>query len=68
MAKIPKDERVWVTYKNKRGEVRYLITSKQARDVYFLYEQIDGDLKRLWKSPSPEALLEKFEVMKHIPD
>ena len=68
MAKLPKDERVWVSYKNKKGIVRFLITSKPARDSYTLYEMIDGDLKRISKSPSPGDLVEKFDVMKRISD
>lgn len=68
MAKLPKDERVWVSYKNSKGIVRFLITSKPTRDSYTLYEVVDGDPKRISKSPSPGTLIEKFDVMKRIPD
>lgn len=66
VAKLPKDERVWVSYKNKKGVTRFLITSKPTRDAYTLYEIIDGDPKRMGKSPSPGDLVEKFDVMKRV--
>lgn len=68
MAKLQKDERVWVSYKDKRGAVRFLITSRPARDSYTLYEIVDGEPNRVGKSPSPGDLIEKFDVMKRIAD
>jgi len=35
--KYPKDEIIWVTKLNEEGIIEYIITSKQARDMYFLY-------------------------------
>ena len=34
---IPKTERIWVERTTEKGEV-YYITSKEARDYYFLYK------------------------------
>ncbi len=64
--KIPKDERVWVSYYSTGGETRFVITSKPSRETYFLYE-ISGDFaKKLGKSISPAELAEKFGVMKKL--
>ena len=42
------------------------MTSKEARDYYFLYELVDGKLKKLGKARSPKELEEKFDVEKRI--
>ena len=40
-----------------------ILTSKPARDFYFLYEVLeDGSLKKLGKARSPTELEEKFDV------
>lgn len=64
--KMPKDERVWVSYRDSGGEPVFLITSKPTRETYFLYEVTPDGLKRLGKSDSPEELAEKFGVYERI--
>ena len=60
---IPKGERLWVSYFNGRGELAFILTSKEARDFYFLYEVSEGHtLKKLGKSRSPTELERKFSV------
>jgi hypothetical protein len=60
--KYPKGETVWVGYYTTKQEVRFIMTSKEDRSVYFLYEFTDGQFKKLGKSKSPVELEEKFDV------
>ncbi len=62
--KYPKGERVWVGCYNQTNELKFIITSKEARDFYFLYELVDGEFRKLGRSRSPKELEEKFEVDK----
>lgn len=55
MLKYPKGETVWVTFLAK-GKPAFIITSKQTRELYYLYK-IEGDkLVKIEKSASPETL------------
>ena len=59
----PKGETVWVGYYNKSGECIFILTSKPARDFYFLYEvNSDGSIKKLGKAKEPPELERKFNV------
>lgn len=59
----PKGEIVWVGYYNKDGECLFILTSKPARDFYFLYEvSQDGSVKKLGKAKTPPELEKKFDV------
>ena len=61
--KYPKGEIVWTSYLSSSGILLYMITSKPARDYYFLYEvSCDGNLKKLGRAKSPTELEEKFEI------
>lgn len=44
----------------------YIMTSKEARDYYFLYEVVDGKFKKLGRAKSPKELEERFEVGKRM--
>lgn len=69
MPELPKTERVWVTYFDADSNPRFIITSKAARDQYFLYRiEEDGKLKKLGKSASPEELTETYNVLDAIND
>lgn len=58
----PKGETVWIEY-TRGGVPVFWITSKPARDFYFLYEILpDGKPKRLGKARSPRELEERFSV------
>lgn len=59
---LPKDERVWVSYCAPGGAVRYLITSRPARDRYFLWEKTEGGYIRLGKADSPGELAETYSL------
>ena len=61
-----KGERVLVSYYNTDHELVFILTSKQPRDYYFLYELVNGKLKRLGRAKSPTELEEKFEVNQRL--
>lgn len=51
---------MWLAHYDAKHELRYIITSKAARDFYFLYELRDGKFVKLGKDKSPLALEKKF--------
>lgn len=62
---IPKNEIVWRRYYDTDGKLRYITTSKQTRDFYFLYEVSEsGETKKLGKGTNPPELEEKFNLDK----
>ena len=58
----PKGERVWVGYYTKDHNLIFIMTSKESRDFYYLYELVDGSFKKLGRAKSPQELEERFEV------
>lgn len=64
--KYPKGERVWVGYYNAEHELCFILTSKESREFYFLYELVDGEFKKLGKARTPKELEDKFEVSKRM--
>lgn len=65
--KIPRGETAWVNYKDKDGRVMFVLTSKAARDFYFMYRVCeDGSLTKLGKSKSPPDLEQKYKVNEQI--
>ena len=64
--KYPKDEKIWVSYNNSNGELRYIITSKQTRDFYFLYELADGVFKKIGKAKTPTFLENKYKFKEKL--
>lgn len=64
--KYPKGERVWVGYYNQAHELNFIITSRETRDYYFLYELVDGEFRKLGRSKSPKELEEKYDVNKKL--
>lgn len=56
----PKGEIVWVGHYDKDNNLRYITTSKPARDFYFLYELKDGKFVKLGKDKNPQDLEKKF--------
>lgn len=59
--RVPKGETVWAEFLAK-GKPRFVITSKQLRDWYFLYEVNGEELKKLGKARTPPELEERFKV------
>lgn len=63
----PRGEIAWVGYYNADGNPVCVLTSKPARDYYFLYEILpDGKLNKLGRAKSPVELEQKFEVNKRM--
>lgn len=62
----PKGERVWVGYYTKGHNLLFIMTSKEPRDFYYLYELIDGNFQKLGRAKSPQELEEKFEIDKRL--
>lgn len=60
--KYPKGERVWVAYYGNKHELCFIMTSKENREYYFLYELNDGAFRKLGKSRSPKELEDRFNV------
>lgn len=57
--KVPRDEILWATY-YVDGVKRWAVTSKQARDCYYLYEIRGDSLSKLGKARTPDKLEEKY--------
>lgn len=55
----PKGEIIWVGHHDIDGNLRYITTSKPARDYYFLYELVDGKFVKLGKDKDPSVLERK---------
>lgn len=64
--KHPKGEHVWVGCYNKDHELKFIITSKESREFYYLYELVDGEFRKLGRSKSPKELEERFDVDKKL--
>lgn len=58
----PKGERVFTGYYNRKGDLLFIITAKESRDFYFLYELKDGVFKKLGRAKNPPELTERFGV------
>lgn len=63
---LPRGERAFSGYYNKHGILLFVITAKEARDFYFLYEVKDDVYTKLGRSKNPLELVEKYHVMEKI--
>lgn len=64
--KLPKGETVWVEYQNRNHDTLFILTSKETRDMYFLYELVNGVFKKLGKAKEPPELEQKFKVYERV--
>jgi hypothetical protein len=55
-----------VGYYDSHHELRFILTSKDSRDFYSLYELVDGNFCKLGKARSPTELEEKFRVYQRM--
>lgn len=63
----PKGEIAWVGYYHTDGEPVCILTSKPARDYYFLYEVLpDGKLNKLGTAKTPPELEKKFGIYERM--
>lgn len=60
MLQYPKGERVWVEYYNQKKELRYIVTAKQTREYFYVYELVNGAFVKLGRDKNPLALEEKY--------
>lgn len=63
---IPAGEMVWVTYSNSKHEQRFIITSKSARDYYYLYRVNSDGVEKLGKARAPQDLEDKFQILERL--
>ena len=66
--KYPAGEITWARYLNKGGDTICIITSKEARDWYYLYDLVDGKFVKRGKAKEPPELVEKFNVYERMKD
>ena len=67
--RYPRGETVWVRYCSMDGVTRFLLTSRESRECFFLYYVApDGSLTRLGKAKSPPELERKFNVEQVLRD
>lgn len=62
----PKNERVWVGYKDRNGSVVSIITSKESRDWYYLYDLVGDKFVKRGKAKEPSELVEKYNVYERM--
>lgn len=62
----PRGERLFTGYYNRQGTLLFVITAKETRDYYYLYEVKDDVYTKLGRSRNPLDLVEKFNVMERI--
>lgn len=52
--RVPKGQKLWVTYRDERGRVRYAITSDPLRLNYILWKVYGDDMKKVKQAKSPK--------------
>ena len=63
---VPRGEHAFTGYYNRKGILLFVITAKEARDYYYLYEVKDDVYTKLGRSRNPLELVEKFKVLERI--
>lgn len=63
---LPRGEHAWTGYYDRAGRLLFVITSKEARDFYFLYRVEGETYTKLGKSKNPLELVEKHGVLEAI--
>lgn len=66
IVKYPKGEIVWTGYYNAAGERKFILTSKETRDCYYLYKDTGNGFEKLGKAKEPPELEQRFEVRKKL--
>ena len=66
MTDIPKNEICWVGYYDELGNLRYVVTSKNVRDIYYLYKINNDSAVRLGKAKDPTKLVKDHSVIEDI--
>ncbi len=58
---LPPGEIVWVSHYDKEHDLRYIITSKPARESYSLFELVNGGFVRWGRGQDPQTLADRYE-------
>lgn len=66
LMRYPRGEIVWTGYYDRKHELLFVVTSKPARDYYFLYGVENGELKKLGRAKTPAELEARFKVVDTI--
>lgn len=64
--KCPKNELRWTAYTNIDGEIIFRMTSNLSREIYYLYEFIDNEFKKVGRGRTPIELEEKFNIVARL--
>lgn len=64
--KYPKGEIVWTEYYTSSHELMFILTSKSSREYYFLYELVDGELKKIGRAKTPTELEIKNKIKERL--
>lgn len=64
--KYPRGEHVWTGYYSRSGQLLFIVTSKEARDWYYLYKLENDVFKKLGKAREPPELEQKYGVYEAI--
>lgn len=55
MIKLPLNQKQWASYRDEKGQVRWIIASDPLRINYILYEVRGGEVKKSMSAKSPKA-------------
>ena len=65
-SEYPSGEIVWVEYYSGAGVLLYGVTSKPARDMYYLYEHTGNGCVKVGKDKDAGALVKRFGVLEKM--
>lgn len=57
---IPKNEKIWTTSKTLAGNTYYITAKITNRDMYFIYQLIDGKAVKIGKNKNPNILSQQY--------
>lgn len=67
--KLPKGQKLWVSYRDGGGKYKWLVTSDELRTTYILWKVLpNGELSKIKQSKSPagfKAIIDADSREKH---
>lgn len=60
MIKVTKDQTLWMTVYDGKGNAIHIVTSDRARTKYHLYKLVDGKPTKIKTADSPAAFSEEI--------
>ena len=61
-----RNEISWIGYYDRLGDLRYIVTSKESRDWYYLYRVKNGEFERVGRDKDPSKLARENGVGKEL--